>query len=50
IRERLNALIAGHTGQTIEKIAVDTDRDYFMSAEEALQYGIIDKVLTPDGR
>jgi len=44
-RERLNQILANHTGQPIEKIAVDTDRDNFMSAEASVQYGLIDKVL-----
>jgi ATP-dependent Clp protease protease subunit len=45
IRTRLNKLLAHHTGQPEEVIAKDTDRDNFMSAERALEYGIIDKVL-----
>jgi ATP-dependent Clp protease protease subunit len=45
IRDNLNEILAGHTGQTMAKIAEDTDRDYFMSAEEAKAYGIIDKVI-----
>lgn len=45
IRDELNAMMAHHTGQSIEKIAKDTDRDYFMSAQEALEYGLIDKVI-----
>ena len=44
-RERLNQILAKHTGQTLEKIASDTDRDRFMSAEEAAEYGIIDGML-----
>lgn len=44
-RERLNALLAKHTGQPIEQIAKDTDRDYFMSAEESVKYGLIDQVM-----
>jgi ATP-dependent Clp protease protease subunit len=44
-RDRINAILAAHTGQNIEKIAVDTDRDNFMTAEEALAYGLIDKVI-----
>lgn len=44
-RERLNHILAGHTGQSIKRIAKDTDRDYFMSAEEAKEYGIVDKVI-----
>jgi ATP-dependent Clp protease protease subunit len=45
IREVLNKLFARHTGKTEEKIAKDTDRNYFMSAEEAKEYGIIDEVI-----
>lgn len=46
IRERLNEIMAKHTGQPLEKIAQDTERDYFMSAEEAKLYGLIDEVIT----
>ncbi|GIW55182.1 MAG: ATP-dependent Clp protease proteolytic subunit [Nitrospiraceae bacterium] len=46
IRERLNDILARHTGQPLEKIAQDTERDYFMSGEEAKKYGIIDEVIT----
>ncbi len=45
IKERLEKLLAKHTGQPLKKIADDTDRDYHMDAEEAKKYGIIDKVL-----
>lgn len=45
IRERLNERLAHHTGQTIETIALDTERDNFMSAEESKNYGLIDEVL-----
>ncbi|OGT06169.1 MAG: ATP-dependent Clp endopeptidase, proteolytic subunit ClpP [Gammaproteobacteria bacterium GWF2_41_13] len=45
MRERLNEMLAKHTGQSIEKIRTDTDRDNFMQAGEALQYGLIDRVL-----
>ena len=44
-RERLNKILAERTGQPLEKIEKDTDRDFFMSAERAVEYGIIDKVL-----
>ncbi|WP_318576550.1 ATP-dependent Clp endopeptidase proteolytic subunit ClpP [Terribacillus saccharophilus] len=44
-RQHINQLIADFTGQPIEKVAADTDRDYFMSANEAKDYGIIDQVL-----
>jgi ATP-dependent Clp protease protease subunit len=45
IRERLNGIIAKHTGQTAERISDDVDRDRFMSPEAAVQYGLIDRVL-----
>jgi ATP-dependent Clp protease protease subunit len=45
MRDRLNKLLSDHTGQPLEKIEKDTDRDYFMTADEAKEYGIIDKVL-----
>jgi ATP-dependent Clp protease protease subunit len=45
LRQKLNQLFAHHTGQTVEKIEQDIDRDRFMSSEEALEYGIIDKVI-----
>ena len=45
-KETLNELYAKHTGQPVDKIARDTDRDNFMSAEEARTYGVIDEVLT----
>ncbi|MDR3265904.1 MAG: ATP-dependent Clp endopeptidase proteolytic subunit ClpP [Synergistaceae bacterium] len=44
-RERLNDILARHTGQKTEKIAIDTDRDNFMTAAEALEYGLIDRVI-----
>ena len=44
-RARLNRLLAAHTGQPLERIEKDTDRDYFMSGAEAVDYGLIDKVL-----
>lgn len=44
LKEKLNAILAKHTGQTLDRIQRDTDRDYFMSAEEAKEFGIIDKV------
>ena len=46
LRDRLNQLLSYHTGQDIEKIKKDTERDYFMSSQEALEYGIIDKIIT----
>jgi ATP-dependent Clp protease protease subunit len=49
LRERLARIMADNTGQTIEQIHKDTDRDRFMSAEESVEYGMIDKVLTNRG-
>ena len=49
LRERLNAILAEKTGKDVEQIAKDTDRDNFMSAEQAAEYGLIDKVLTHRG-
>ncbi len=44
-RRRINELIAAHTGRTVEKVEADSDRDYYMSSEEALDYGIVDEVV-----
>ncbi|MFM9912466.1 MAG: ATP-dependent Clp endopeptidase proteolytic subunit ClpP [Methylophilaceae bacterium] len=46
LRSRLNDILAKHTGQPVESIANDTDRDNFMSAEQAMSYGIVDKVIS----
>ena len=46
LRARLNKMLAEHTGQTVERIEIDTERDNFMSAPDAVAYGLIDKVLT----
>ncbi|MEY2567250.1 MAG: ATP-dependent Clp protease, protease subunit [Actinomycetota bacterium] len=46
MRDLLDAMLAHHTGQTIEKVKHDTDRDFIMSAEEAREYGIVDEVIT----
>lgn len=46
VRERLNRILAKHTGQTLKKLEADTDRDRFMDAEEAMKYGIIDSILS----
>jgi ATP-dependent Clp protease protease subunit len=48
-REMLNEILVRHTGQTLEKIQTDTERDYYMSAEEAKDYGIVDEVLRKHG-
>jgi ATP-dependent Clp protease protease subunit len=45
MKDELNGILSHHTGQSIDKITADTDRDYFMSSEEALEYGLIDKVM-----
>jgi ATP-dependent Clp protease protease subunit len=45
LREHINQIISERTGQSVEKVARDTDRDYFMSAEEAREYGIIDEII-----
>jgi ATP-dependent Clp protease protease subunit len=46
IRDKLNKVLSQHTGQPIEKVQMDTDRDNFLSANDAVSYGLIDKVLT----
>jgi ATP-dependent Clp protease, protease subunit len=46
LKKQLNTLMADHTGQPLEQIEIDTDRDFFMSPDEAQKYGLIDKVLT----
>jgi ATP-dependent Clp protease, protease subunit len=45
LRRRLDEIIAQHTGQEIDKVRSDTERDYFMSSDEAKEYGIIDRVI-----
>jgi ATP-dependent Clp protease protease subunit len=44
-KERLNGILAKHTGRTLEELLKDTDRDYFMSSDEAKKYGLIDEIL-----
>ena len=46
MRERINRIIARETGQPYEKVELDTDRNYWMSAEEAIAYGMVTKVIT----
>ena len=46
MRERLNKIFAEATGQPLEKIKADTDRDHWMSAEEAVAYGLVGKIIT----
>lgn len=48
-KEELNRLLAGHTGKEVEQIAADTDRDYFMSAPDAVEYGLVDAIITTPG-
>ncbi len=50
IKEKLNKILARHTGQPLEKIEKDTDRDFYLSAEEAKEYGIVDEVIKPKGK
>lgn len=45
LRKRLDEILAFHTGQSLDKVSSDTDRDYFMTAQEALDYGLVDKVI-----
>ena len=45
LRSELNGILAAHTGQTLEKVEQDTERDYFMSGDEACAYGLVDQVL-----
>ncbi|MDD5130200.1 MAG: ATP-dependent Clp endopeptidase proteolytic subunit ClpP [Candidatus Omnitrophica bacterium] len=47
-RDRLNEILAHHTGQSLEKIEKDTDRDYFMSAQESKDYGLVDEVIVQE--
>jgi ATP-dependent Clp protease protease subunit len=46
IKDRLNEIMAHHTGQTLAKIKTDVERDYFMNAEEAKKYGIVDEIIS----
>ncbi len=46
IRDRLNGLLAHHTGQDLEKVAADTDRDNFMTADDAVSYGLVDRIVS----
>ena len=45
VKAELNKVLADHTGQSLEKIAKDTDRDYIMTAQESLEYGVVDEIL-----
>lgn len=48
VREQLNKILAENTGQKLEKISFDTDRDYYLSSYDAVEYGLIDKVIEPE--
>ncbi|MDD5120234.1 MAG: ATP-dependent Clp endopeptidase proteolytic subunit ClpP [Candidatus Omnitrophica bacterium] len=50
LRDRINEILAHHTGQNLDKIQKDTDRDYFMSAQESKEYGLIDEVILPENK
>jgi len=50
LRDRINEILAHHTGQSLEKIQKDTDRDYFMSAHESRDYGLADEVILPEDK
>ncbi|WP_232218230.1 MULTISPECIES: ATP-dependent Clp endopeptidase proteolytic subunit ClpP [Thermosipho] len=50
IKNKINEILSFHTGQPIERLEKDTDRDFFMTPEEALEYGLIDKVIKPEDR
>jgi ATP-dependent Clp protease protease subunit len=49
LRDRINTMVAQETGQTLEKIAHDSDRNFWMSAEEALEYGLVSKIVQTSG-
>ena len=49
LKDKINTILAEHTGQPLEKIERDTDRDFYLSAEEAKTYGLIDEVIKPKG-
>jgi ATP-dependent Clp protease protease subunit len=46
MREELNSILMKHTGQTLKKVEKDTDRDFFMTGKQALEYGIVDEVIS----
>jgi ATP-dependent Clp protease protease subunit len=47
LRDKLNKILAHHTGQSVDKVKEDTERDYWLTAEDAVAYGLVDKVLEP---
>ncbi|MBA7650839.1 ATP-dependent Clp protease proteolytic subunit [subsurface metagenome] len=48
MQEKLRTIISKHTGQTLDKVAKDTDRDFYLSAEQAVEYGLVDEILTKE--
>lgn len=50
LRDRINEILAHHTGQPLDKIQRDTDRDYFMSSQESKDYGLVDEVILPESK
>ncbi|MDX1621018.1 MAG: ATP-dependent Clp protease proteolytic subunit, partial [Nitriliruptorales bacterium] len=50
LRKRINEVLAEKTGKDVEQVAKDTDRDYWMTAEDAKEYGLVDEVVAPNGR
>ncbi|MDD5060264.1 MAG: ATP-dependent Clp endopeptidase proteolytic subunit ClpP [Candidatus Omnitrophica bacterium] len=50
MRDKINEILAFHTGQSIDKIKKDTDRDYFMSGQESRDYGLVDEVIIPEAK
>ncbi|MDD5477233.1 MAG: ATP-dependent Clp endopeptidase proteolytic subunit ClpP [Candidatus Omnitrophica bacterium] len=50
LRDRINEILAQHTGQPLDKIQRDTDRDYFMSSQESKDYGLVDEVILPENK
>jgi len=50
LRDRINEILAKHTGQSMDKIQKDTDRDYFMSSQESKDYGLVDEVILPESK
>jgi len=47
VKRHLNQILVNHTGQSLEVVERDTDRDFFLSAEESVQYGLIDRIMKP---
>ena len=49
LKHEMNKIVSHHTGQTVERVAEDADRDFFLNAKEAKEYGLVDEVLQPLG-